>query len=522
MKREVNLNIKRRGILSRIFSRATLFALLFLAQIALVLYFAVELTHYYALYYWLGFVLSLVALIIMLFKKSELPYAVTWLIIIILFPIMGAAVYIAISLDPFPFRMRKRIKEQEYDMALLQTFNQQNIKDLDKVDSRYSGVANYLSYSAASPTFKNNPLRYYASGEESLRDFLKDLRSAKKFIFLEFFIVKQGTFLQEILSILREKAKEGVEIKFLYDGFNAMLSLPFSYPKRLASVGIETRVFSPQKTPFFHRESYRSHRKSVIIDGKIAYVGGVNIGDEYVNRITRFGYWKDALLRVEGTSVSSITLSFLGMWDHGRKKQLDKSKYLLHPSEYETYKDTHNFVIPYSDNPIDEENTGFNVYLEIINKATDYVYISSPYLVIESEFIKALQYASKRGVDVRILVPFIPDKKIPNYVAKSYYKRLVEAGIKIYEYTPGFNHAKLFVSDDVVFTVGSINLDYRSFYLSYENNVFAYDKALATTIRKDLEKAYKQSKLINKQELKHIKKHQLILGYLFRFFAPLF
>lgn len=304
MKKEVNLNIKRRGILSRIFSRATLFSLLFLAQIVLVILFAVEFAHYYQVYYWLDVIFRLAALIVMLFKKSETPYKVTWLIIITLFSILGAAIYLLISLDSFPYRMRRRSKRQEYDISNLQAFNPQNIKDLDKVDSRYTGVANYISYSGAAPTFKNNPLTYYESGEASLHDFLNDLKKAKKFIFLELFIVKQGTFLQEILAVLREKAKEGVKVKFLYDGFNAMLSLPFSYPKRLAKVGIETRVFLPQKTPFFHRESYRSHRKSVIIDGRIAYVGGVNIGDEYVNRIRRFGYWKDAMLRVEGDSVT--------------------------------------------------------------------------------------------------------------------------------------------------------------------------------------------------------------------------
>lgn len=202
MKKEVNLNIKRRGILSRIFSRATLFSLLFLAQIVLVILFAVEFAHYYQVYYWLDVIFRLAALIVMLFKKSVTPYKVTWLIIITLFSILGAAIYLLISLDSFPYRMRRRIKRQEYDISNLQAFNPQNIKDFDKVDSRYTGVANYISYSGAAPTFKNNPLTYYESGEASLHDFLNDLKKAKKFIFLELFIVKQGTFLQEILAVL--------------------------------------------------------------------------------------------------------------------------------------------------------------------------------------------------------------------------------------------------------------------------------------------------------------------------------
>ncbi len=517
-KKSVNLDKTSRGIIKKIFSRATLFSLLFLVQVALVISFAVFFAQYYVVYYWLDFVLRLLALLIMIVRKGASPYRNAWLVILILFPILGPAIYILIALDRFPYRMKRRIKRQEAEIASLQTFHQKNIRDLDKLDSRYAGIANYLSFSAASPTFKNNCLQYYPSGEESLKDFFNDLRSAKRYIFLEFFIVKNGTLLQELLTILRQKAEEGVEIKFLYDGFSAMLSLPYSYPKKLRSVGIDTRVFSVQKTPFFHRESYRSHRKSIVIDGKIAYVGGVNLADEYVNRIKRFGYWKDAMLRVEGDSVNSIMLSFLGMWDHASKNSVNKANYLVrsHPKH-----DCTNFVIPYSDNPLDGENTGYNVYLEIINKATHYVYISSPYLVLDEEFIKALTYAGKRGVDVKILLPSIPDKKIVNYVGKSYYKVLIQAGIKIYEYTPGFNHAKIFVSDDAVFSLGSINLDYRSFYLSYENSLFAYDPLVATDIKKDLIKSFRQSKLIDERGLKAIKGYQKIIGYAFRLFAPL-
>ena len=256
-----------------------------------------------------------------------------------------------------------------------------------------------------------------------------------------------------------------------------------------------------------------------MIDGRIGYVGGVNLADEYVNRVKRFGYWKDAMLRVEGDSVNSITLSFLAMWDHEAKHPLEKSRYIVHSKEkYEV----ENFVIPYSDHPLDEENTGLNVYLEIINKATDYIFISSPYFVVENDFIKALTYAAKRGVDVKILLPSIADKKIINYVAKSYYKALVKAGIKIYEYLPGFNHAKIFVSDDVVFSVGSINLDYRSFYLSYENAIFAYDPNVAVSIKKDLIKAFRKSKLIDEKNVRLVKRPIIITGYFFRLFAPLF
>lgn len=517
--KEVKLSFKRRGIIKRIFSRPTLFSLLFLVQVGLIVLFAVNFTRYYVVYYWLDFVIRLTALLVMVIRKSDTPYKVSWLIIMIVFPIVGAGIYLLISMDWFPYRMRRRIKKQMADIASLQSFHLKTIKDLEKVDSRYAGIANYLTYSAAYPTFKNNPLTYYESGEASLTDFLNDLKNAKKFIFLEFFIVKNGTLLQEVLDILRKKAKEGVEIKFLYDGFNAMLSMPFSYPKKLTSVGIETRVFSQQKTPFFHRESYRSHRKSIVIDGRIGYVGGVNLADEYVNRVKRFGYWKDAMLRVEGDSVNSITLSFLAMWDHEAKHPLEKSHYIVHSKEkYEV----ENFVIPYSDHPLDEENTGLNVYLEIINKATDYIFISSPYFVVENDFIKALTYAAKRGVDVKILLPSIADKKIINYVAKSYYKALVKAGIKIYEYLPGFNHAKIFVSDDVVFSVGSINLDYRSFYLSYENAIFAYDPNVAVSIKKDLIKAFRKSKLIDEKNVRLVKRPIIITGYFFRLFAPLF
>ena len=518
MAKKVNLNKVSRGFLKKIFSRVTLFSILFIAQVVGLIAFMIYFTQYYVIYFWFDFVVRLIALLIMVFKKSETPYRTSWLLIHVLFPVMGPLIYIVISLDPFPYQMRRRIKVQADEIALLQTFNQKNIKELSQIDDRYTGIANYLSYSTAFPTFKNNPLKYYESGEASLKDLLDDFKAAKHFIFLEFFIVKNGTILQEVLTILHQKAKEGVQIKFLYDGFSAMLSLPFTYHKMLSRAGIETRVFSVQKTPFFHRESYRSHRKSIIIDGQIAYVGGVNLADEYFNRINRFGYWKDAMLRVEGDSVNSLTLSFLSMWDHQTKQPLDKSEYLV--KQHAKY-DCKNYVIPYSDSPLDVENTGFNVYLEIVNKATNYIYISSPYLVIDSEFHKALTYAAKRGVDVRILLPSIPDKKIPNFIAKSYYKDLIGAGIKIYEYLPGFNHAKMFVSDDVVFSLGSINLDYRSFFLSYENAIFAYDPLVAVEIKNDLIKAYKQSKKIDEKANKKIPAYKKVIGFIFRLFAPL-
>lgn len=519
MKTKKKKYVHKAGVFERIFSFNTLIVFLFLAQIVIIVLSALYLYEKYYIYYWLDLALRIVALIVIMASSSQQPYKTAWLIVITLLPIVGAAIYLLIRIDYHVPLLRKKDRVQRTEIKSIQKQEEGVIEKLDEIDPRYSGLARYLSSSASAPLYQNNNLTYFPSGEASLESILESLRNAKKFIFIEFFIVKDGWFLQEILDILVEKVKSGVEVKFMYDGFNEITGVPRSYKRFLRKIGIETRVFKPLETSVFHRENNRSHRKSIIVDGVIAYTGGLNIGDEYINKIKRFGYWKDTVIKVEGESVNSFTLNFLAMWDMFSKTPLKKEEYIVY--EQKQFPNAKNFVAPFSDSPVDSEDVGYDVYIDIINKAVRYVYISTPYLVIENDFMNALKYASKRGVEIRILVPFIPDKKMPNNIAKSHYKELIDVGVKVYEYTPGFNHAKVILSDDVVFVVGSINLDYRSFYLSFENAVFAYDPKTALIIKEDLESCFNKSNLIDETSIKKISKFKIFLGYLSRLFTPL-
>lgn len=519
MKSKKKKYVHKVGVLGKIFSYNFLIALLFILQIVIIILSALYLYEKYYIYYWVDLALRAIALFVIMASSSQQPYKMAWLIVITLFPIVGAAIYLIVRTDLHLPILKKKDRIQQNEIKSIQTQKEGVIDELDANDPRYSGLANYLSSSIGFPLYSNNNLSYFSSGEGSLESILNSLRSAKKFIFIEFFIVKDGFFLQEILDILVEKVKNGVEVKFMYDGSNEITNVPRSYKRYLNKLGIETRVFKPFKTPLFHRENNRNHRKSIIVDGVVAYTGGINIGDEYLNKVKRFGYWKEAVIKVEGESVNSFTLSFLGMWDMFAKTSLKKEDYLVY--EQTQFPESQNFVAPFSDSPVDTDDVGFDVYIDIINKAVRYVYISTPYLVIGDDFMNALKYASKRGVEIRILVPFIPDKIIPNNIAKSHYRELMDAGIKVYEYTPGFNHAKIVLSDDSIFVVGSINLDYRSFYLSFENAVLAYDPKTALVIKEDLENCYKNSNLIDEESIKKISKFKIFIGYLSWLLSPL-
>ena len=508
----------KRHILGKVFSRTTLILALFLLQIALLTFVLIYYSKQFYTYFFIHQLISIVLLAFLLAQDTDQTYMIALIITILFMPFLGSLIYIFVRIDIVPHLFKKSYRKEIENNKHLLDKNLNISKEFNKKDARFAGLANYLQNKTYFPTYKNNDLKYYKVGDLALDDILQSLSSAKKFITLEFFIVKDGIFWQEVLKILKQKAKEGVEIYFLYDGLNEMFNVSRRLPKRLKQFGIRARVFAPAKSPYPHRENYRNHRKSIVIDGEVAFVGGINLADEYINQEERFGHWKDAVLRVKGDSVNSITVMFFTMWNLRNRNPIDPKTFIV--DNHKSY-ERNNFVVPYGDSPFSKETIAYNVYLEIINKATDYVYICSPYLILTREFTNAIEYASRRGVDVRILMPGIPDKKIPFLVARTYYKELIKSGIKIYEYTPGFSHSKLFVSDDVVSTVGSSNLDFRSFFLSFENGIFCHDEKLAKNIKNDLLATFKKSELITLKKYKTISKWNKIIGLIFRIFIPL-
>ena len=415
-------------------------------------------------------VLSIISVIVALFvvtKKGESAYKLTWIFFILSFPIFGAFMYLILASSVTRKALAKRAQEAaERTSELITAFC------VDEPSCARREVL-YLSKSVGFPAYSDTDAAFLPSGE-SMHERLKDmLEQAERYIFLEFFIIGEGEMWEEILSILKQKAAEGVTVRLIYDDMGSFMILPGQYPKQLRKWGIEAVAFNPFVPILKLEQNNRDHRKIAVVDGKVAITGGINLADEYINLFEKYGHWNDAAVMVKGRAAWSLTLFFLQMWEVCRKEQEDLTRYF--PKEpFSSFK-SKGLVLPYADNPLDDENVGERVYLQIISSAQKYVYITTPYLIIDDKMTAALIIAAKSGVDVRIVVPHHWDKRIVHMTTRSYYRELIEAGVRIYEYTPGFMHAKTVVSDDVIATVGSTNFDFRSLYLHFECGVLLYD-----------------------------------------------
>ncbi|MBQ2740601.1 MAG: cardiolipin synthase [Clostridia bacterium] len=341
------------------------------------------------------------------------------------------------------------------------------------------------------PTYDDGDVSYYPTGKELFAAMLDALRRAEKFVLMEYFILAGGTMWRELLKLLLEKAEEGVQIKIIYDDFGSMFSLPPHYARYLEGLHENIRCLAFNKVyPIFSPSyNHRDHRKILIVDGKVGFTGGMNIADEYIDEKKRFGYWKDTGIRVRGEGVRSMTKAFLETWVALKEPQLDVSTYLQSPA----YGKTGACIIPCADSPLDEVRTCEAVYLEMIHRAKEYLYITTPYLVLDEALRAALCLAAMRGVDVRILTPGIPDKKTVYRLTRANYGVLLRSGVRIYEYTPGFLHAKMTLSDGAA-VVGTTNYDYRSLYLHFENMVYFRDESCIAAIREDFEQMFLVSK----------------------------
>ena len=432
-----------------------------------------------------------------------------------LFPIVGALLYIVIGGNLHKSKVLKAIKQSE-EKGNKYFIQDEKIKK--EIESQNNGKINYLMNYLNFPVTKNNNINYYKLGELAYPEMLKELKNAKKFIFLEYFIIKNGTMWSEILKILEEKAKEGLDVRLIYDDMGCIALLPTSYPKQMKEKGIKCIAFN-KLNPFLGViMNNRDHRKMMIIDGKTVFSGGMNLADEYINLEHPYGKWKDNGIKITGEAVWNFTIMFLNMWNSYRKDDEDYKKY-----KYDFSKENleqNGYTIPYGETPLDNEIVGENVYLNIINQAQKYVYIMTPYLIIDTDMINSLILAAKRGVDVRIGVPGIPDKKIVYSLTTSYFETLIKNGVKIYKYTPGFVHSKVFVSDDNIATVGTINLDYRSLYLHFECGVFMQDVEEIKDVKKDLVDTIEESHFVSKKEAMP-KLLKSVWQAVLRLFAPL-
>lgn len=503
-----------------IFSRILVIFLMVIAQIAVLLLSFLWLGAYFR-YIWEGMYFLGALLIIYIINRDEpAEFKVSWIIPICLFPVLGALSYLFVISNAGGLGLKRKMNASIRDSKWLLTTSQETHAALEECPLLVQGFVRYMEKQAGFPAYGGCTATYYPLGENKYDDLLKELEKAEKYIFLEYFIVERGIMWDAILEVLKKKAKNGVEVRVMYDGMCSILLLPYRYPAELNKYGIQAKMFAPIIPFLSTSQNNRDHRKIVVIDGKVAFTGGVNLADEYINQRKRFGHWKDVAVKVTGDAVRSFTLMFLQMWNMSEPVSENFQKYLQSesvkkPSAYD------GFVIPYGDTPTRKEAVAKTVYQSMVNNATRYVHIMTPYFIVEREFVDCMRYAAQRGVEVAMILPRIPDKKIVFYIARTFYPELLKAGVKVYEYTPGFVHAKVFVSDDISAAVGTVNLDYRSFYHHFECGAFFYDNKVIAGVEEDFEETRGQCVEVSMEYYKKLPVHQKILGSVFKLFAPL-
>ncbi len=391
---------------------------------------------------------------------------------------------------------------------------------MEECSAQFKGFAHYMEHSAGFPAYHNTTAVYYPLGEDKFADLLIELRKAEKFIFLEYFIVARGHMWDAVLEILKEKVKAGVEVRVMYDGMCSILLLPYHYPRELKSYGIKAKMFAPIVPFLSTTQNNRDHRKILVIDGRVAFTGGVNLADEYINEEHPFGHWKDIGFEITGDAIRSYTFMFIEFWNASSLNKITKELVGDEFAQGSVSTAFDGYVLPYYDSPGRAEAASNNLFIDLLGQARDYIWFYTPYLLLGDGLREAFVRAAQRGVDVRIIMPGIPDKKVVYRMSRSYYRELLEAGVKIFEYSPGFVHAKACLADDCVGSIGTVNLDYRSLYLHYECNALFYKASVLIDLKKDFEASMKMSRECTLQGEKKGLLHRIINGTL-RIFAPL-
>ena len=509
---------QKKGVLRLVFSRFFLILLLFIVEIGILVLGYLYFTQKFPDLIIALRVFSLLMVIYLFNNSMDASAKLTWMLIISVFPLVGTGVLLFTQTN-LGHRVERRLIREQIETSRGLIAQPQDVVDAVRHDgSGTDDLSTYLNKTGCFPLYSNTEVTYFPLGENKFEAMLEELEKAREFIFMEYFILEEGYMWGRILEILMRKAKEGVDVRVMYDGMCEMSTLPVDYWKLLQAEGIQAKAFSPIKPVISSHYNYRDHRKILVIDGKVAFNGGVNLADEYINRVVRFGHWKDTALMLKGDAVKSFTLLFLQMWNIGEKEPVYE-RFLTELGNAPGQPD--GFVMPYGDSPLDEYKAGETVYMDILDRATDYVHIMTPYLILDGELQTALCYAAQRGVDVKLILPGIPDKKIPYALAKTHYSALIKAGVKIYEYTPGFVHAKVFVSDDVKAVVGTINLDYRSLYHHFECATYLYKTGCIADIEADFQQTLAKCREVSTDTIACEKLSTLIMGPVAKILAPL-
>lgn len=424
--------------------------------------------------------IKFLSIIYIIYKPVNESYKIIWIILLMFIPILGFTAYMLWGNNKTPKKLKQRILREKKKIQKVLDENEEIAKSI-KSKSRKKEV-DFLKNTTEYPVYYNESTEYFEVGDKYYEQLKKDLVNAKKYILLEFFIISTSKMWDEIYEILKQKSKENVKIYLIYDALGSLLKKPKNLKQQLEEINVNVLAFNPLTPVIRSYINYRDHRKIVVIDGKIAYTGGINIGDEYINVNSRLGHWKDCGAKITGESVKNFIVIFFKLWNLYSKNHINYKSYI---DEIEPTTKNNSYILPFSDDPLNKKNPSQNTYINIINNAKEYVYITTPYLILDRETNQALINASLSGVDVRIITPHIPDKKLVNACTKSFYEQLLKSGIKIYEYKPGFIHSKIIVSDDDVAYLGTANLDYRSFYLNYECGIWIHKTKTELKIKKD-------------------------------------
>ncbi len=507
-------------ILRFIFSRMVIVAISLMIQMALLLAMLVWFENYFFYFYIVSVLLSVIVVVALVGSKSDPGYKIAWIIPVMLVPVFGGIFYLMFGGVRLSKRVQKKMASIGARQAAVLPDSSALIGKIAETNASAAVQSRYIQDNAYSPVYQGTSVEYLPLGEAKFKRLLEELEKAEHYIFLEYFILQNGVMWDTVLEILKKKAAAGLDVRVIYDDMGCIMTLPTGYDRYLESFGIKACVFNPFIPVLSSRLNNRDHRKICVVDGHTGFTGGINLADEYINVYPKHGHWKDTAILLKGEAVWNLTVMFLTMWDYVRGEQEDYEQYKPGAWQQEPVPDD-GYVQPFSDNPLDDEPVGENVYMNLINRAEHYIYITTPYLIISDEMVNALCSAAKGGVDVRIITPHIADKWYVHVVTRAYYQSLVEAGVKISEYTPGFIHAKSFVVDDRYGVVGTINLDYRSLYLHFECATWMYGCSCIKDIKEDFLKTEALSGQVSPESCRQVRWPQRIVRSLLRLFAPL-
>ena len=508
------------GLVRAIFSRFGLMLLLLLLQFGLLFlifrWFGNLVPHYFG-----SSILLTVGMVLYLLNcDMDNSVKITWLVVIAVLPVVGVPLFFYIKSNVGHNLLQKRLLQLEGETRAHLPQENETFRKLEKQNPGAASLARYLDGRGGGfPVREDTAVTYFPGGEEKFAELLRQLEKAEKYIFVEYFIIDEGLMWGKILEILARKAADGLDVRVMYDGTCEFSTLPRDYPKRLEKLGIRCKVFSPVMPFVSTHYNYRDHRKILVIDGRVGFTGGVNLADEYINHVEKYGRWKDAAIMLKGEGVRSLTALFLQQWSILREPELEQ--FLNEPIPVP--ENAKGFVTPYGDCPLDGERVGEMVYIDLLNRAQKYVHIMTPYLILDGEMELALRFAAERGVDVHLILPGVPDKKFAYSLAKTHYAALLKSGVKISEWTPGFVHAKVFVVDGKEAVVGTINLDYRSLYHHFENAVWMVDTACIPDIEWDFQTTLEQCRTVEPTRESIWQNHPLLhaMGVVLKAIAPL-